>query len=264
MEIKTVQTIYILNYNNYYNRILKKEETLEAYQDYVIYTLPETNFVPNDGVNTQHDIGSNAQMYDGSGDYLLVTDGSNTIQSRWFIIDAVRNRSGQYSLTLRRDLLADYKDEIMSADCFIEKGNVGFDNPLIFNKENMSLNQIKTSETLLKDSTGCPWIVGYIPRNLEERTGTFTPLITPDYKLDMNLSDWEYADYTTTDFQCYPEESSSIQFVFTQDSRTEQKFINFSIAGEMWSSWRTGAFLNGLFYATTGGVFAPGDRKSVV
>ena len=29
----------------------------------------------------------------------------------------------------------------------------------------MTYNQIKQSETLLKDSTGCGWVVGYIPQN---------------------------------------------------------------------------------------------------
>lgn len=33
---------------------------------------------------------------------------------------------------------------------------------MIYNSEDMTFNQIKTSETLLKDKTNCPWIVGYL------------------------------------------------------------------------------------------------------
>lgn len=239
-------TLYILQYNNYYNRILKKEETLEAYQEYVYYMLDKVNFVPNDGVNAMHTIG--VGDYDGKGDYLLVCS-EQGIDSRWFIIDAVRKRGGQYDLTLRRDLLADFKDEIMSADCFVEKGNVGFENPLVFNKENMSLNQIKTSEALLKDSTGCPWIVGYIPRNLTEKSNGdgYTPLITPDYKLDMNATDWEYYQYLSQDFRYYPD-SGYVQFVFTNGSlRSSQRFVNIDITGEQYSTSYNyfGVFLNG-------------------
>ena len=48
---------------------------------------------------------------------------------------------------------------------FIEKATLDPDNPLIFNSENMSYNQIKQSEILLKDGTDCAWIVGYMARN---------------------------------------------------------------------------------------------------
>lgn len=258
--------LYIFKYNNYYNRIYKKYQTLVEYQENadLVYYLSGVNFNPNDGVNTTHTIGQNGgpsndfRAYSGEGDYVIITDSDNTIKSRWFIIEANRLMGGQYRIDLRRDLIADYSNQIFNATTFVEKGNVGQQNPLIYNLENMNLNKIKTSETLLKDSTECPWIVGYIPRNLEVKTNTFTPLITPDYKLDMDLVDWEYADYITTDFRCYPEKTSSIQFVFTQTTFTEQKFINFSIDGNMWSSWNTGAFLNGIFYNTTGGPFAPG------
>ena len=93
-------TIYILNYNNYYNRILKKERTLEDYADSVIYYLSDVNFNPNDNVNTKLIFG--AGEYDGKGDYLLVVDKNNEIVSRWFILEAVRTRQGQYELSHNR------------------------------------------------------------------------------------------------------------------------------------------------------------------
>lgn len=49
---------------------------------------------------------------------------------------------------------------------FMEKGFVSdTTNPLLYNKESMTYNQIKDSETLLKDSTTCAWVVGYIPQD---------------------------------------------------------------------------------------------------
>lgn len=54
----------------------------------------------------------------------------------------------------------------MTAPCFVEKGIISNNNdPLLFNSENMSFNQIKQSETLLKDKTGCAWIVGYVSQD---------------------------------------------------------------------------------------------------
>ena len=109
-------TLYILNYNNYYNRIMKRESSIEDYQSYIIYTLESSNFNPTDGVDTTHVFGSNAHIYDGSGDYVLVVNEYNEIVSRWFIIEAVRSRQGQWVLDLKRDLFADYWDQIIETD----------------------------------------------------------------------------------------------------------------------------------------------------
>lgn len=151
-------TIYILSYNNYYNRQLKRELKMEAYEPYVEYTLTGVNFNPNDGVDTVHLIG--VGEYDGRGDYLIVY--GSDIVSRWFIIDAVRTRGGQYQLTLHRDVMADYYGDILKSPIFVEKATLEDGDPLIFNSENMTVNQIKQSEHPLKDETGCAWLVGYM------------------------------------------------------------------------------------------------------
>ena len=39
------------------------------------------------------------------------------------------------------------------------------DSALLFNKESMTYNQIKTDEIPLMDETGCGWVVGYVPKN---------------------------------------------------------------------------------------------------
>ena len=153
-------TLYILEYNNYYNRLVKQEESLEAYQQYIIYDLISTNFNPADKVNTQHVIGNGD--YDGKGDYVIAVDEDGDIVSRWFIVDATRTRAGQWQLTLHRDLVVDYYNIIAESPMFIEKATLGDGDPLIFNTENMTVNQIKQSETLLKDETNCAWVVGYM------------------------------------------------------------------------------------------------------
>ena len=44
-------SIYIYNYNNYYNRLSKREGSLNLYGE-SIHTQSGINFNPNDGVNT--------------------------------------------------------------------------------------------------------------------------------------------------------------------------------------------------------------------
>ena len=104
-------TIYVLSgFNNYYNRIVKKFDTLEEYQPYITHIQSDYNFVPNDGVNTQVVLGSNSNGYDGTGDYLIAAN-EDGINSRWFIVESIRDRAGQYALTLHRDLIVDHYDE---------------------------------------------------------------------------------------------------------------------------------------------------------
>lgn len=158
--------LYIYNYNNYYNRTIKKAgDSIADYSDYLYYGPVQgvLGFTPGDGVNTIQLLGSTIQMYDGKGDYLIVHNPqTDMIESRWFILDNERTRNGQWQLTLHRDLVADYYSNIIEAPCFIEKATItDLSNPLLFNSEQMTFNQIKTSEKLLKDKSGCPWLVGY-------------------------------------------------------------------------------------------------------
>ena len=142
-------TLYILKYNNYYNRMVKLEETVSDYQEYVVYKLQDTNFNPNDHINTQHVVG--AGDYDGSGDYVIITDTRRRpvgapigweeyVVSRWFIVESQRTRSGQWNLTLHRDVVADYKEVIQSSPVFIEKATLDEADPMIFNSEDMTFN----------------------------------------------------------------------------------------------------------------------------
>lgn len=160
------KSLFLLNYNQYYNRLVKKEETIDAYAPYIVYGPDEantyklivSNFNPNDGINTEHVF----NVPEPNFDYVVVLDENNEIDSRWFVIQAERTRGNQYKTSLRRDLVADLYDEAIGATCYIERAMINYGNKLIYNSENLPVNQIKKGETLLKDITGCPWIVGYV------------------------------------------------------------------------------------------------------
>lgn len=167
------KNLILLKYNNYYNRTLKYYATAAEYVDYQIgNTILNVNFNPNDGVSTTIDI----DWYDDIPDYLLVVnpDAESTINSRWYVIDSKRLRSGQFRLSLFRDLLADYYEEVNAAPVFVEKGILRDGNTLIYNSENMSYSQVKTNETLLKDKSQSAWLVGYCDSssNLEKQDGS--------------------------------------------------------------------------------------------
>ena len=160
--------LYILKYNNYYNRIVKREVNLSSYitAGTLIHTQYNVNYAPGDGVNMRQVL--NSETY---GDYAIYADG-NTIVSRWFIIEASRNCKGQFGLTLRRDLVVDNFDTVLNADCFIEKAILPDNDPMIFNKENMTVNQIKTSVNSILDSTGYGYIVGYVDKSFQQTEHT--------------------------------------------------------------------------------------------
>ena len=165
-------TLYLLSYNNYYNRIVKREENLSNYLNYVVYDPLVCNFNPADGIETEHyfNISYIADM--PSVDYLLVVDEEQEIVSRWFIVNAERVRGGQYRFSLHRDLVADFYQEAVSAPTFVERAMASIQNPFIFNSEGMNFNQIKKREVLLKDETKSGWYVGYIAKDTPSTTVT--------------------------------------------------------------------------------------------
>ena len=191
-------TLVLLSYNNYYNRIVKREATLAAYLNNgatEIGSVSGVAFNPNDGVSTTQIV--NFDLSQVVPDYVLCVDEYNEIISRWYILEATRIREGQYKIDLLRDLIADNYEEVLSAPMFIEKASLTRNDPRIFNSEAMTFNQIKTSETLLKDATGVPWIIGYIARdaNLTNPITVPTDPLAVDYELT-TLGGYAYAQYT--------------------------------------------------------------------
>lgn len=154
--------LYLLKYNNYINRTLKLESTLAGYTPYQISKQTATNFWQGDGLNTEFVANYDESQY---ADYAIEADTDGTIKSRWFIIDKQRTSGGQAKLSLRRDVMAENRTAIKNATGYVYRGSVKQSNNLIFNDEGNSYNQIKQSETLLKDQTGTAWIVGYLADN---------------------------------------------------------------------------------------------------
>ena len=160
-------TLYAFKFNNYYNRRLKRFTALNDYPEpEYIETGTYCNFNPNDGINTEIVLGRPGNNnYYGDCDYFIYSDDNINITSRWFIIEQTRKMGYQYKVLLHRDVIADNLDKILSSECFIERAILPNNNPLIFNPEGISVNEIKKSEVSLKDESGCAWIIGYLKRD---------------------------------------------------------------------------------------------------
>lgn len=153
--------IYLLQFNNYYNRTVKRYGTTQQYLDNATvcgYIQNVSLWDPSDGVDTY--IETDTETY-AIPDYLIVTSGE-TIICRWFVKEAKRIMGGQYGLTLHRDLIADQYDEIMNnTESYIERGWCDGSNSAIYNSEPITFNQIKMNQRHLYDISQCPWIVLY-------------------------------------------------------------------------------------------------------
>ena len=186
--------IYFFIYNNYYNRQFKKEDSINDYGAIFYQESNNLNFNPNDGITTTYTAGRQNNPYNGMCDYAIYSEDGTHITSRWFIMEQERTLKGQYKCTLRRDVVVDNWDKIQNAPMFIEKATLNQDSPLIYNKENMSFNQIKTSEEQLKDETGCAWIVGYLDRKYTGGAITTPAPIVPDW-IASSFNEFPDADY---------------------------------------------------------------------
>lgn len=219
--------VRILKYNNYYNRLVKYEKSMDGYYKYVIAAIFNVNFKPGDNVTTQFIFNYDSSFQDRGGDYLIVTGEQENILSRWFIIESVRLLNGQYKLTLRRDLIVDNLNVLLDAPCFIEKATLDNSNPLIFNKENMTYNQIKTSETLLKDKSNCAWIVGYVAKGSTMETQNIAAGDSKSYKtLNEFLNLWNSCKTIDGNVRFYDDSNTRITYRF---SGTDNSSINYNV-----------------------------------
>lgn len=192
--------LYFLNYNNFFNKTVKKERFIEDYIPYMrdpYFYQKQINFIPNDEITASQIVDWNDTT--ATPDYLVVTDEYGDIYSRWFVIDWTRTRTGQYEAKLYRDVVADNWNSIITAPAFIEKATLSENNPLIFNKEGAQFNQIKKAEALLKDASNCAWIVGYYDSSVEPQTITGGFLAT----------DLEEYETWNQFYQAYPEYNPS-------------------------------------------------------
>lgn len=215
-----MQICYLLNFNNYYNREYKKLNTIWDYEPYIKYTWTNVNFNPGDGITTTIPVNSDVEA-----NYLILSEGigpglaGEEIISRWFIIESKFTRMGQRMLTLRRDILVDYAP-MATATVFAERGYVPNTNNLIFNSEGNSYNQIKKKESILKDESASPWLVGYL-----------APNVFADGNININVSpnvDIAY-DYTygSTDLMLQSNRYTSLSPSNTVDLDPNVEFMSF-------------------------------------
>ena len=209
--------IYLLSYNNYNNRQVKKLDSINDYINggYVLNTVLNCNFDYGDGISSKLII--NSSYVNNEPDYILVEDISSRVVdglgnlvssefSRWFIIDSTLIRGNQYEFTVRRDIWVDHFDLCMNSTYFIERGYVNNSNDLIFNDEGQQFSQIKKSQVELRDETYGPWIIGYIPRVTgKDSDFTIKGIATADTEditvADITQEDWyQYTtNYVATD-----------------------------------------------------------------
>ena len=196
--LRTMKNHYCFfeNFNNYFNRKIKKYDSLEDYESRSSnYFIPlnkesapvEFDFNPNDNVATEVIV--NDIPFDP--DYCLILDSELNIVSRWFVIEQVRNRHGQWVYSLKRDVVADNINRVLTSKFFCEKGTLMNDDPMIINDEGVRVNQIKKEEILLKDISEVGWIVGYMARTSSLGTVSSTSRTVPQAYVTLN----EMADY---------------------------------------------------------------------
>lgn len=212
--------LYVLKYNNYYNREIKAPlPNVTDYQDYIYASLGQTNFNPGDGVATHHDIPLDID----DGDYLIVASGTQVV-SRWFIIDHDRicrgPSAGLYRLQLLRDVIADNYNATLNSTCFIERAIVNDDNPLIYNSENIETNQQRKSAELLKDDTKMAWIIGFVDREAPKKTISINSTVVADYE----MSSYKYKEYFNKDANSLTFIDGYVYVTNTQDSSSPTAF----------------------------------------
>ena len=161
--------LYFLQYNNYFNRQTKPHRTITSW--FLPYQIGSTVGVQlfnyGDGVDTTQVVNTSAWVNENRvPDYCVVEDQTDGSRQYWYVVEWKYLRRGQYEATLKRDVLSENYDLIITAPMLIKKGTVASSNdPAMFNTEGQAYNQIKSDEIPLYDATGCPWIVGYVPLN---------------------------------------------------------------------------------------------------
>lgn len=218
----------LFNSHNYRDRVIFSKPYIN---DYVArlgspITLSGINFIANDGIRTEQIVNypqTLPQYCDGteSPTYLLVSnEGFATINSRWWVIGSQIQRYGQAKLSLLRDVLADFDEEIKSKPMFIRKGWVNsINDPAVLNDEDLTFNQIKKEELPIKDKSGAAWYVGYLSKDLKtDKTITATsPNIVSSGSYD-NKEQYPYGIYDASNPYISEDYSDFIVNFYTQSS----------------------------------------------
>lgn len=170
------QLLLLYRFNPYHNRRIVRYSTINEYYgnpnneaehiaagSYIFCAYPK-NFAYRDGVDTLTTVTLDNALE--TPDYcLVINQTTQEIESRWFVMDSDLYSGSSTKLTLHRDMIADYYEEVLTAPCFIEKATLNPADPFIFNSENITVNRIKKGETLIQDRSKCAWVVGYLAPN---------------------------------------------------------------------------------------------------
>lgn len=186
--------IYYLNFNNRFNRKIKRYDTIESYEPYIVGSSQKENFKWHDEMRTT--ITANI---DAVPNYCLVCDENNIIVGRWFVVDGMYNRGNQYTLSLERDTIADYYWQLMNLPMYIQRGTIrDINDPSIYIKQG-NFNQIKKKEVAIKDDTRVPWVVGYINKETPETTISTSFADVGDAYVEVDgITNWEHYNKTYT------------------------------------------------------------------
>ena len=158
--------LYFLKYNNYANRTVKIENSINDYlggmgSPNLIKMVEDVKlWNPNDGIMTIY-VSPNNVDFSTEPDYLVTSNNGYDIDTRWFVVETVRLHRGQFQCTLRRDVFAEAWNELIGATCNIDRAIAAKYDSIIFNPEPVTVNEIIENEIEIKDKTGCPWIVFY-------------------------------------------------------------------------------------------------------
>lgn len=175
-----MKVLLLRNFNDYSNRLyraysirLSSAEEFEAYKsatdgEWAYHEFTVNNFSFNDGINAEITVNyETTKLVPFNGwDYCVITN-AGSVHMRFFVIASRFDRKGQETLTLKRDVLADFGGLWLSAPAVIHKASAI---PTSFSyakyRKDMGLSQVKVSETLIKDRPdGRGWIVGYLTKD---------------------------------------------------------------------------------------------------
>lgn len=190
-------------FHNYLDRVIEYHEGYDAYNSALITTFTDIDFDLLDGVNNTGVVidDDNGALDAYHSNYVIAwyTDSEQKarIHSRWFIMKQTEVSYNKYTFDLRRDVIGDNYQTVINSPVFIEKGFVSAYSSAIFNDEQMTFNQIKKKEYLLKDKTNCPWLAIYYAQkdaegNLYNLKGSFSYAMAADIILDGEINTWQY------------------------------------------------------------------------
>ena len=168
--------LYFLQYNSYYNRRVIPQALPNWWIKYQVGSTTNVSlFNYGDGVDTTQTVntGSWANPY-LTPDYMVLINQEDGNEQRWYVTEWVYIREYQYVATLKRDLLSEHYQGLLTTPMMMKKGYVQASDSAIFNNEGQSYNQIKSGETLLWDETHTPWVVGFVSQDAFKEGGKVT------------------------------------------------------------------------------------------